>query len=136
MVYVSKETPYMKLFKDFLAHKHKLVIDAWGADESPIQHIYQPLIDHIKQEIPEKYQNLYPWPVWKLENRVGRLGRNILVAEFLVQEWADHFQGKDGEEELDAIARSFAFDQCLHRDSLNRVLKDNAKLFADNDNSA
>lgn len=131
MVYVSRETPYMLLFKDFLAKKQRLATDAWGSDNSTIQHIYQPLIDHIKQEIPEKYQNLYPWPVWKLENRVGRLSRNILLAEYLVQEWADHFQGHDSEKELDEIAKSFSFESCLHRDSLNKILTENAGLVAD-----
>lgn len=113
-----------------MAKKQKLAIDAWGSDDSAIQHIYQPLIDHIKQEIPEKYQNLYPWPVWKLDSRVGRLSRNILVAEYLVQEWADHFQGRDSEEDLDEIAKSFAFDNCLHRDSLNKILTENANVVA------
>jgi hypothetical protein len=132
MVFVSRDTPYMKLFNDFLARKQRLAVDAWGADESHVQHVYQPLIDHLKQEIPEKYQNLYPWPVFKLKDRVGRLSRNTLVAEFLVPEWADHFQGRDGEEELDEIAKSFAFENCLHRDALNKILAKNASLVVSN----
>jgi hypothetical protein len=125
MVFVSQDTPYMKLFKDFLARKHRLAADAWGADDSHVRHVYQPLIDLIKQEIPEKYLNLYPFPLWKVEHRVGRLSRNLLVAEFLVREWADHFVGKDDERELDEIAKSFAFENCLHRDGLNAILTAN-----------
>ncbi|KAK0201036.1 glycoside hydrolase family 5 protein [Desarmillaria ectypa] len=127
MVYVSQETPYMTLFKDFLAKKHRLAIDAWGADDSAVRHIYQPLVDHIMTEIPPKYRELYPFPVWKLDARMGRLARNILVAEFLVQEWADHFIGKE-KEELDRIAASFRFDQCEKREGLNHILSENAKL--------
>ncbi|KAI0364641.1 glycoside hydrolase [Pilatotrama ljubarskyi] len=127
MVYVSRETPYMTLFKDFLAKKHRLAIDAWGADDSHVRDIYQPLIDLIKREVKPEHQNLYPAPVWKLSDRVGRLARNILLSEFLVQEWAEHFRGKS-EEELDAIAKSFSFDNCLHRDGLNKILMDNATL--------
>lgn len=129
MVYVSQETPYMTLFKDFLAKKHRLSVDAWGADTSKVQHVYQPLIDHVQQEVPEKYQNLYPFPVWKMADRVGRLARSILVAEYLVQEWAEHFRGKS-EEEIDAIAKSFSYDQCIHRDGLNKILMENASLVA------
>ncbi|KAA1470976.1 glycoside hydrolase [Dentipellis sp. KUC8613] len=129
MVHVSHSTSYMTLFKDFLAKKHRLAVDAWGADVSQVQHVYQPLIDLIQKEVPEKFQNLYPHPVWKLSDRVGRLARNILVSEFLVKEWAEHFRGKS-EEEIDAIAKSFAFENCLHRDSLNKILTDNATLVA------
>ena len=129
MVYVSRETPYMQLFKDFLAKKHRLAVDAWGADDTWVRQTYQPLMDLISQEIPEQYRNLYPHPVWKLSDRIGRLSRNILVSEFLVKEWADHFKGKT-EEELDTIAQSFRFDKCLHRDGLNKILADNASLVA------
>ncbi|KAK0213556.1 glycoside hydrolase family 5 protein [Armillaria fumosa] len=128
MVYVSQETPYMTLFKDFLAKKHRLAVDAWGTDDSAVRHVYQPLIDHIIKEIPPKFRELYPFPVWKLDARVGRLARNILVAEFLVQEWADHFIGKE-KDELDRIAASFRFDQCEKREGLNSILMENAKLF-------
>ena len=127
MVHVTRTTPYMTLFKSFLAKKHKLAVDAWGADSTAVDNVYNPLVKLIEQEIPEKNQTLYPWPVWKLDSRVGRLARNILVSEFLVQEWADHFKGKS-EGEIVEIAKSFAFENCLHRDSLNKILTDNATL--------
>ena len=132
MVYVSRETKYMQLLKDFLAKKHRLAADAWGADESYVAPTYTPLIDLIKKEVAptEEQQHLYPWPVWKLENRIGRLARNILVSEFLVKEWAEHFKGKS-KEELDEIAQSFKFENCLTRDGLNEVLKENARLVKD-----
>lgn len=134
MVYVSRDTKYMQLFKDFLAKKHRLAADAWGADESYVKPSYQPLIDLIKKEVAptEELQHIYPWPVWKLENRIGRLSRNILVSEFLVKEWAEHFRGKS-EQEIDEIAQSFKFEQCLKRDGLNKVLTENAKLVAETD---
>ena len=129
MVHVSRDTPYMTLFKDFLAKKHRLAIDAWGADDSAVRPIYDPLINLIKQEVKPEHQALYPAPVWKLSDRIGRLSRNILVSEFLVKEWAEHFRGKSTEE-LDTIAKSFSFENCLHRDGLNKVLTDNASLVA------
>ena len=129
MVYVAPETPYRTLFKDFLAKKHRLAIDAWGADDSAVRPIYTPLIGLIKQEVKPEHQDLYPAPVWKLSDRVGRLARNILVSEFLVKEWAEHFRGKS-EQEIDEIAKSFAFSNCLHRDGLNKILTDNATLVA------
>ncbi|EEB89528.1 hypothetical protein MPER_12361 [Moniliophthora perniciosa FA553] len=130
MVCTSPQTPYMTLFSSFLAKKQRLAVDAWGADDSAVREVYRPLIDHVTKEIPEKYQNLYPWPVWKLDARVGRLARNILVSEFLVQEWADHFIGKS-EEEIDEIAKSFRFENCLKREGLNKAMMDNAQLVKD-----
>ena len=129
MVYVSQETKYITLFKDFLAKKHRLAVDAWGADVSSVKHIYQPLIDLITSEIPPENQVLYPAPVWKLSDRVGRLSRCILLAEFLVKEWAEHFRGMS-EAELDEIAQSFKFENCVHRDGLNKILTDNAAKVA------
>ncbi|EGN99998.1 glycoside hydrolase family 5 protein [Serpula lacrymans var. lacrymans S7.3] len=127
MIYVAQETPYMTLLKDFLAKKQRLAVDAWGSDDSHVRHVYQPLIDHITKEIPLENQKVYPYPVWKLSDRVGRLSRNILVAEYLVKEWAEHFRGKT-EEELDHIAKSFKFENCVHRSGLNKILAENAKL--------
>lgn len=125
MVYASPETPYRILFNDFLARKHRLAIDSWGADDSHVKQVYQPLIDHITEEIPEKYRKLYPWPSWKLSDRIARLSRNILVAEFLLQEWADHFKGRT-KEEIKDLAWSFSFENCMQRDILNKVLGENA----------
>ena len=95
---------------------------------------YEPLVNLIKNEIKPEHQQLYPAPVWKLTDRIGRLARNILVSEFLVREWAEHFAGKS-EAEIDAIAKSFAFENCLHREGLNKVLTDNATLVAGNGSS-
>ena len=129
MVHVARDTAYMTLFKDFLAKKHRLAIDAWGADDSHVRPVYQPLIDLIKQEVKPEHLDLYPAPVWKLTDRIGRLARNILVAEFMVQEWADHFVGKSLEE-LDALAASFKYASCAKREDLNAILRENAKLVA------
>ena len=75
MVHVSLSTPYMVLFKDFLAQKHRLALDAWGADDQYVRDIYQPLVDLITKEVKPEDRNLYPAPVWKLSDRVGRLAR-------------------------------------------------------------
>ncbi|KAJ7189851.1 glycoside hydrolase family 5 protein [Mycena pura] len=129
MVYVDTETPYMALLRSFLAKKHRLAVDAWGADDTAVRSVYQPLLDHILEEVPEKYRDLYPHPVWRLSDRVTRLARNILVTEFLVKEWAEHFVDKDFDE-LDRIAASFKFEACQKREGLNKILTDNAKKVA------
>ena len=126
MVYVSRETPYMTLFKDFLAKKHRLAMDAWGADDRFVRDVYNPLLDLIRKEVPnEGHQRLYPYPIWTLPRRVEVLARNILVGEYMVKEWAEHFRGMD-EAELDRVAQSFKFENCVEREGLNRVLRAHA----------
>jgi hypothetical protein len=126
MVYVSTETPYMVLFKDFLAKKHRLAIDSWGADDRHVKQHYDPLISHIASEVPKEYQDLYPFPVWRFESRITKITRTIMFAEFLIREWAEHFKDKS-EAELDEIAQSFKFENCLKRDELNEILMEDAK---------
>ncbi|KIK58821.1 glycoside hydrolase family 5 protein [Collybiopsis luxurians FD-317 M1] len=124
MVYVSQDTPYMNHFRSFLLKKHHLAVDAWGADDKHVKHIYDPIIHLLKEEIPESNRKLYP-PIWSLENRATRISRTILVAEFLVQEWAEMFVGL-GEEEIVELAESFRFERCENREELNEILKRNA----------
>ncbi|CAK5269923.1 unnamed protein product [Mycena citricolor] len=134
MVYVDTEAPYMALFRNFLAKKHRLAVDAWGADDVAVKQVYQPILDHILQEIPPEFRDLYPAPVWRLSDRVARLSRNILVSEFLVKEWAEHFRGRIDSckdlDELDKIAASFKYEACLKRDGLNKILTANSKAVA------
>jgi len=122
MIYSSPESAYSKLFEKFLAKKHYMAIDTWGTDDSHVKHIYEPLENFIKTNIDEKYQKLYP-SNWTLKRRVAELSRHILVADFLVDEWAEHFLDKSYDE-LDELARSFSFENCVQRDELNRILKE------------
>lgn len=97
-----------------------------GADDSHVKQAYQPLIDHIIQEIPPEHQNPYPSPVLKLKDKIARLSRNILVAEFLIQEWVDRFKQLT-KDEIKALARSFSFGNGLRRDAPNETLKKKKK---------
>ncbi|RPB01189.1 glycoside hydrolase [Choiromyces venosus 120613-1] len=121
MVYINPETAYMKLFKEFLEKKFRLAVDAWGADDSKIRDVYEPFEKFIGDNVDPKYRDLYPAPVWKFDSRISRISRNILLAEFMVKEWAGHFTGMD-EAQLDEIAQSFKFENCLTRETLDKVL--------------
>lgn len=123
MVYISPDTPYMTLFRTFLDKKYRLAIDAWGADDTHIRDVMAPFEKFITDNVDPKYRELYPAPVWKFKERVARISRNILLAEFMVREWADHFTGMN-EGQLDELAQSFKFENCVHRDALNKVLRD------------
>ncbi|KAF3158246.1 Endo-1,4-beta-xylanase 5, variant 2 [Orbilia oligospora] len=121
MVYVSQDTPYMRLLQPFLEKKQRMAVDSWGTNEVHIAHIVKPIREHLTKNIAPEYRNLYPYPVIPYDSRVSKIAINILTAEFLVQEWADYFKGKSFEE-LDEIASSFKFEHCLQRESLNKAL--------------
>ncbi|EPS45290.1 hypothetical protein H072_719 [Dactylellina haptotyla CBS 200.50] len=121
MVYVSQDTPYMKLLQPFLAKKQKLAIDSWGTNEKDVNYIMEPFRKLIEDNIDPKYRNLYPYPVIPWESRTSKLALNIVIAEFMVQEWADYFKDKSFEE-LDEIAASFKWENCVQRESLNKAL--------------
>ena len=126
MVYVSRSTPYMELFASFLAKKYRLAADSWGADDTYVRHIYDPLVKLIEENVPDESQRqLYPYPVWTVKGRVERLSRNILVSEYMVKQWAEHFRGME-EAQLDELAQSFKFENCLKREGLNKVLTEYA----------
>lgn len=127
MVHVSPSTPYIQLLKPFLHKKYRLAVDAWGASDKAVKHVFDPIVDLVIANTPsEAYRKLYP-PLWSVEERVPRIARTILVSEFLVKEWADFFAGKS-EEELDELAKSFLFENCVEREGLNQALRENASL--------
>lgn len=127
MVYVSQDTPYMQLFKDLLQKKYRLAVDSWGGDDKFVRDIYGPIVKLIEDNVPnEEHRKLYPYPVWTVEGRVARIARNTLIGEFLVMEWAEHFRGMS-EEQLERIAESFKFENCMKREGLNKVLREHAQ---------
>lgn len=122
MVFVSKTTPYMELFKQFLQKKHDLAVDAWGKDDKYVKDIYQPIIDLIRDSVSDQSNlKLYP-PLWSVEERVTRISRTILMADFMVSQWAEQFRGMD-EAQLEELAESFSFENCVEREGLNKVLR-------------
>lgn len=129
MVHVSPDTPYRRHFADFLARKHRMAVDAWGKDDKDVKQIYAPIVSLIEESVEDKtHLKLYP-PLWVVPERTTRIGRTILVAEFMVKEWAERFIGMD-ERQLEELAKSFAFENCLKRDGLNEVLTAHAARVA------
>ncbi|KAJ9097496.1 hypothetical protein QFC19_006768 [Naganishia cerealis] len=143
MVFVDKETAYMKLMEPFLKKKRvsdsygslvedtteptdrswcgqqELVVDAWGVDETPVRDLFQPLIDWTNHAVPS-LKNKYP-STWNEKRYLRRVVREILIAEALCDEYAEYFRDKSMDE-LDALAMSFHYDKCVQRTELNDIL--------------
>lgn len=44
----------MRLFEEFLCKKFRLAVDAWGADDSQVRGVYEPLEKFISDNVEPK----------------------------------------------------------------------------------
>jgi len=100
-----------------VAKKNRLAADQWGSDGIGVAEVTQPVQDLIAREFPDF--NPYPWG---RSDWVRTLLLNITFAQPLVREYAELFRGL-GEDELVALADSFAFEHCAVREPLADQLK-------------
>ncbi|GAB7323952.1 hypothetical protein MBLNU13_g07367t2 [Cladosporium sp. NU13] len=125
MVYTNPDSAYMRLLKPFLDKKKRLGVDPWGRNDTNVKHIWEPILQHLKEEIPEQFQGKrYPFH-WGLEKQINRVVRDMLMSELLTYEYASYFDNKTLEE-LDELGASFKLEKCLKRDGLNKILQDDA----------
>jgi endoglucanase len=117
LTYVRPDSPYGELVADFVAKKVRLGVDQWGSTGRENPEITQPIQDLVEREAP----NFAPYP-WGRQDWVRTLLLNITFAQPLVAEYAELFRGL-GEDELGALADSFAFENCAVREPLAEQLK-------------
>ncbi|KLT46030.1 glycoside hydrolase [Cutaneotrichosporon oleaginosum] len=123
MVYVNPDSAYIRLVEPFLKKKRALALDAWGCDDTPVRAIFDPMAEWLRKAAPS-IDTRYP-PTWRAEKHLFRIVRNCLLSDELCAEYASYFAGKS-EAELDEIARSFAFENCVKRERLNQILQADA----------
>jgi hypothetical protein len=124
LTYVSPDSKWYQDFGKWLLKKKKLGLDRWGNDIDPAYaKIYHNLIDHIKENTPEKYHKaLYPHN-WTVEDYVYRVAKDMLFSQIAQHEYADLIVGVSFEE-LDELAASYKFENVCKRDELNAILKE------------
>lgn len=124
MVYLDPESAHMRLVRPFIDKKQRLGLDFWAcADKSLVDaQVYRPLIDKLKDMVPEHLRRKKYPKTWTFDRQVERVVRECLMSEYLGWELAEAFAGKT-EDELEELAASFALDKCLRRDELNWILQ-------------
>lgn len=79
MTYVDPSSTYIQLVKPFLKKKKALACDAWGCDQTPVQHLFEPIVKWIEENAPHVHER-YP-KTWARGGRhVGRMVRDILLS--------------------------------------------------------
>jgi endoglucanase len=121
---VSAGEPYMSRFGDFIAKKGRLGADRWGSTMEESASELAPLHRLMETEFPS--WNPYPWGA---RYQTDDLIRHILIAQALVPEYAELLRGCS-DEELTALAGSFALTRCVRRQPLLDLLAEN--LLAEN----
>jgi hypothetical protein len=126
MVYCNPESKYMRTIKDFRDKKRRLNLDAWGRYPSDeVESALRPLVDWVNRVAPEATKT-YP-TTWNTDRHINRAVLQTFVAASLSREFANLFEGMDFEE-LEECARSFAFDNCVLREGLNKIMSDHAEV--------
>ncbi|MFC7642329.1 glycoside hydrolase family 5 protein [Streptosporangium lutulentum] len=116
VVHADPAGPYLSRFGAFIGKKHRLGADRWGSTMEETADDLAPLHRLMDTEAPS--WNPYPWGA---RYQVDDLIRHILIAQALVPEYAELFRGLS-EEELAALADSFALAGCVRREPLVELL--------------
>ncbi|GIH90632.1 glycoside hydrolase family 5 protein [Planobispora siamensis] len=111
--------PYMRRFGSFIAKKTRLGADRWGSTMEESADILTPLHQLMEAEFPE--WDPYPWGA---RYQTDDLIRHILIAQALLPEYAALLKGLT-DEELLALADSFALSACARREPLIELLAGN-----------
>ncbi|WP_449063038.1 glycoside hydrolase family 5 protein [Planomonospora algeriensis] len=111
--------PYLRRFGDFIAKKTRLGADRWGSTMEESADVLAPLHQLVETEFPE--WDPYPWGA---RYQTDDLIRHILVAQALLPEYAALFKGLS-DDELVALADSFALRSCVRREPLIELLTAN-----------
>ncbi|MFI6511901.1 glycoside hydrolase family 5 protein [Streptosporangium sp. NPDC050855] len=113
--------PYMSRFGDFIAKKQRLGADRWGSTMEEAASELAPLHRLMETEFP----SWDPYP-WGARYQVDDLIRHILIAQALLPEYAGLLRDRS-DEELVALADSFALARCSRRQPLLDLLAENLR---------
>jgi hypothetical protein len=126
MVYCDPKSKYMQTISGFLDKKRRLNLDAWGRYPSEeLESALKPLTDWIDRNAPEATKT-YP-TTWNTDRHINRTAIQTFVAQSFSMEFARLFEGM-GLEELEECAKSFAFENCVLREGLNRIMSEHAEV--------
>ncbi len=128
MVHTSPASPWNTLLAPWLEKKRRLQLDSWGKYPSPeAEAVMDPLIAWVDKVSPTA-KDMYPTN-WDTRRHLDRAVLQTFLAESLQMEFAELFRDKSFDE-LDALARSFHFDECVQREGLNKMMSEHAKITA------
>lgn len=125
MLHTSPTSAWNTRIRPFLDKKKAYRLDAWGVHPSTeAEAALRPLLEWIEKICPGAGERKYPTN-WGTERHVLRAVVQTWLSERFSDEFAELFRGCD-EHQLEELAQSFAFDQCVQRDGLETMLRAHA----------
>ncbi|KAK2756814.1 transcriptional regulator swi6 [Arachnomyces sp. PD_36] len=126
MVHTSPDSKWNKTVQPSLNKKKRLQLDSWGKYPSAeVDAVMNPLIEWVDKVSPTAKLE-YP-TTWDTQRHLARRILQTFLAATFEDEFASQFKDMD-KEELDELARSFHFDECVQREGLNEILRNHANL--------
>jgi hypothetical protein len=116
VVFTEPDSQWMNHVRPIVDRKNRFGVDAWGTTDAGVRDIVAPIEALFEQEFP-RYQ---PFP-FGARRQIAQLVRYMLLAEPLLEEWAERFRGVTADE-IDALMQSFAFERCRVRTNLADIL--------------
>jgi aryl-phospho-beta-D-glucosidase BglC (GH1 family) len=116
VVYAAPESAWMERVQPIVEKKRRLGADAWGTTDAGIRDIIAPIEALFEREFPD-YQ---PYP-FGVKRHIAQLVRHMLLAEPLVDEFAERFRGLTSAD-IDPLMQSFRFENCRQRTELAQIL--------------
>jgi len=112
LVYAAPDSPWTERIKPVIDKKVRLGVDSWATTDASIRHLIGP----IEEVFAKEYPRFDPFPFGQ-QRWIQTLVRSILLAEPMVQDFADCFAGVDDAAAI-ALAESFSFGNCVRRQRL------------------
>jgi endoglucanase len=114
---VKPDSAYRQRFDEFVAKKNRLGADHWGSEGGDIR----PVSEQFQAKLAQEFPGFHPYP-WGLRDWASTLLLNVTVAQPLAYEYAELFRGL-GDDDVIALADSFALANCDRRAPLNDLLR-------------
>ncbi|KAJ5947327.1 hypothetical protein N7466_000342 [Penicillium verhagenii] len=125
MMFANPQGKWIKTIQPFLEKKRAIWIDKWGHQHVPeAEAALKPLLEWIDRVSPTAKET-YPTS-WNTELHVTRNVLYTFLAASFTDEFAALFQGME-KDELEELAKSFHFDECVKREGLNHILKEHSR---------
>jgi aryl-phospho-beta-D-glucosidase BglC (GH1 family) len=122
LVSAAQDSPWVRRIQPVIEKKARLGVDHWGSTDDGIRHVMGPIEALFDQEYPD----FAPFPFGR-ERWVGRLVRDILLAEPMVEDFGKCFEGIHDDETVIALAESFRLANCTRREPLIQLLSEAAR---------
>ena len=122
VVHAAADSPWMRTIRPVVDKKVRLGVDSWATTDASIRHVMAP----IEAIFDSEYPDFDPFPFGR-QRWVQTIVRSILLAEPMARDFGACFENVRSDDEVIALADSFAFTQCVRRQRLADLIEAKAR---------